>query len=286
MKTLIITPACNEGKYLSELIQSMASQSSFPEEWIVIDDGSIDNTTDLIQNACLEYPWIRYIRKEKEDVRSPGRSVMDVFYYGFEQRLANDYDIVMKLDADLILPNNYLSEIKKHFLNNEKIGICGGVCVIKNKTGTVIEPGTNLDHLRGPIKAYRRNCFEEIGGLVKKMGWDTIDEHHARFLGWQVCVIRDLEVLHRRRTNTEYGLVKAAYVNGKMIYSIRMDFLLLLTNCFKRMIIWPYCILGLVMLIGYLVAFFTRHEKIVSKELGQFIRRYRYQKISERFFKK
>ena len=91
MKFLIITPACNEEKHLPDLIQSMVNQTLLPFEWIIVDDGSTDNTSNLIQQACLEHKWIRYLRKEKKGLRSPGKSVMEVFYYGFDKRKRNDY---------------------------------------------------------------------------------------------------------------------------------------------------------------------------------------------------
>ncbi len=282
MKVLIITPACNEEHHLSDLIESMIQQSVLPVEWIIIDDGSTDNTSNLIIKASNKYSWITYLRKEKNGLRSPGKSVMEVFYYGFDKRKKNDYDIYMKIDADLILPNNYLAEIIQQFIQHPTIGICGGICVIKKSYDYTIEQQTNMDHVRGAIKAYRKECFLEIGGLVKKMGWDTIDEHYARYRKWEVCVLSNLHVIHRRSTNQDYGFFRAAYRNGRMLYSIRMGFILLIVNCLKNSIRKPYLLLFFAMFFGYCVSFFNRHEKIVSKDLGAFIRNYRYKKILER----
>ena len=120
------------------------------------------------------------------------------------------------------------------FEKNSKIGIAGGVCVVASNDNYVLEKATNLDHIRGAIKAYRKECFTEIGGLVKKMGWDTVDEHHARFKGWEVSVLNHLEVVHQRSTHQEYGFVKAAFRNGKMLYSIRMDVFLTIGNAIKK----------------------------------------------------
>ena len=134
------------------------------------------------------------------------------------------------------------------------------------------------------IKAYRKECFEDIGGLKAAMGWDTIDEHHARYRGWLVLVLPSLQVVHQRSTNQEYGFIKAAYRNGIMLYTIRMDIFLLLTNCVKRIFKKPYFILSLSMFIGYLISFLFRETKIVNKDLGSFIRKYRYRKILEKYF--
>ena len=46
----------------------------------------------------------------------------------------------------------------------------------------------------------------------------------------------------------------------------------------------PYLIVSILMLVGYLGAFFLKEKKIVNKELGRFIRKYRYNKIFLYFF--
>ena len=285
MKILIVTPACNEERHLSQLIDSMLAQSLLPAEWIIVDDGSVDNTINIIQKAAIKYSWIRYLRKEKIGPRSPGKSVVDTFYFGLNNKNIIDYDIIMKLDADLVLPSHYLESIKNQFNTNVKIGICGGVCAIQLGNEYVLEKETNIeDHIRGAIKAYRRECFEDIGGLVKAMGWDTVDEHTARYHGWLVVVLPKLIVRHQRSTHQEYGFVKAAFRNGRMLYSIRMGLFLLFTNCIKKIYKKPYFILGLAMFFGYILSFFRREKRIVNKELGRFIRKYRYSKIWEKMF--
>ena len=281
LKFLIITPSCNEEYFLPNLIQSVISQSLLPDEWVIVDDGSTDDTANIIKEASLKYPWIRYIRNEKNEKRSPGSSVINAFYKGFNNRKMNSFDVVCKLDADLSLPKDYLEKINSKMINNTDIGICGGVCTVNGK----IEGLTNLDHVRGAIKAYREKCFNEIGGLVHYMGWDTVDEHHARFLGWKVSVIDTLKVEHRRKTNYEFGFFRAAYKNGKMLFSIRMGFFLLLINCLKWSFRFPFFTLGFFLFSGYIVAFLSSEDKIVSKQLGKFIRKYRYRKMKEKILR-
>lgn len=284
MKFLIITPACNEEKNLPDLIQSMKNQSLLPSKWIIVDDGSIDNTSHVIQTAALTYSWLSYLRKNKTDMRAPGKSVIETFYFGLDSDIYTEYDLIMKLDADLILPSNYLEMIAQKFIANPNLGICGGVCVLKNDGQYILEKETNLDHVRGAIKTYHRDCFISIGGLLRQMGWDTVDEHSARFKGWGVLVLPDLQVIHQRVTHKEYGFIKAAFRNGKMLYSIRMDFILLIGNCIKKCVKRPYLLLAIVMFLGYLKAFLNRDQLIVSRELGSFIRKYRYKKLLERVF--
>ena len=279
MKVLIITPAYNEEKALQLTIDSVVNQDFLPVEWIIVDDNSQDQTSNLARQAAIKHKWINYLKKEKKQNIGPGKAVMEAFYFGYDNKKVNDFDVVMKLDADIILPKNYISEIIKRMEGDKNIGICGGICL----TNGVEERITNLDHVRGAIKCYRKQCFLEIGGLLKSMGWDTVDEHTARFFNWNVSVFIDLKVHHQRKTNFKYGYSKAGYINGKMLYSIRMDFFLMLTNVFKWSLRFPYIISGLSLFFGYLKAMFCFEEKIVSKDLGVFIRKYRYKKIREKF---
>ena len=176
LKFLIITPSCNEEKFLPNLIQSVVKQNLLPDEWIIVDDGSVDDTINIIKEASLKHPWIRYVRREKEEKRSPGKSVINAFYKGFNNRNIDNFDIVVKLDADLSLPKDYFETISNTMINNPEIGICGGVCTVNG----VLEKITNLDHVRGAIKSYSKDCFKQIGGLITSMGWDTIDRDPRR----------------------------------------------------------------------------------------------------------
>ena len=189
MKTLIITPAYNEEKFLQATINSVVSQHLLPIEWVIVDDQSFDRTSILAHEAAKKYSWINYLKKEKKDNIGPGKAVMEAFYYGYDNKKTKDFDIIMKLDADIILPTNYLSEISKRMLADINIGICGGICFTNGSNESI----TNSDHVRGAIKSYRKKCLIEIGGLLKEMGWDTIDEHNARFLNWKVEVFNDLK---------------------------------------------------------------------------------------------
>ncbi len=279
MKTLIITPAYNEEKFLQSTIDSVLNQNLLPVEWIIVDDQSTDKTSNLVKEASKKHKWISYLKKEKKDNTGPGKAVMEAFYFGYDNKRVDDFDVVMKLDADIILPKNYISEIIKRMEDDKKIGICGGICL----TNGMEESITNLDHVRGAIKCYRKKCFLEIGGLLKSMGWDTVDEHSARFFNWSVEVFTDLKVHHQRKTNFKFGYIKAGYINGKMLYSIRMDFLLMLTNVMKWSLRFPYIISALFLFLGYIKSMIFFEKKIVSKELGVFIRKYRYKKIREKF---
>ena len=284
MKTIIITPFLNEEAVIGDLIKSVISQQLKPSKWVLVDDGSTDKSLQIIQELAKYYDWISVLQLDhKTKKRSIGAKIINAFNSGLGTISIDDYDIIMKLDADLILPENYIKEIAQQFKNNPSIGLCGGVCGIVKQGEIKLESKTNLDHIRGALKAYRKECFKQIGGLVNRMGWDSLDEYKARYHNWEVKVIPDLMVTHLKETNIKTGHVRASFKNGIMLYTIRFDIPLLMTNVLKRFLWKPYLIQGLALFYGFIYALVTREKKIVDEELGKYIRSYRYKKILEKF---
>ena len=283
MKTVLITPFLNEETVIGDLIKSVIAQELQPAKWVLVDDGSSDNSVNIIKKITKDKDWISLVQlNHKSQKRSIGAKIINAFNSGLATISINDYDIIMKLDADLILPENYIKEITRQFTKNPSIGLCGGVCGLVEKGEIKLERKTNLDHVRGALKAYRRECFQEIGGLVNRMGWDSVDEYKTRYKNWEVKVLPDLMVTHLKETNIKTGYTRASFKNGIMLYTIRFDFPLLMTNVLKRFLWKPYIIQGLAILFGYCYAFLFREEKIIDKKLGKFIRKYRYSKIVEK----
>ena len=60
-KYLIITPVRNEEKYIEYTIKSVLQQTVKPEEWIIVDDGSTDNTSSIIDEYSRKYDWIKTV---------------------------------------------------------------------------------------------------------------------------------------------------------------------------------------------------------------------------------
>ena len=78
-------------------------------------------------------------------------------------------------------PQNYLEQLSTHFKENNQLGMASGFCYIEKNGEWILENLTRKDHIRGALKAYRKDCFLQIGGLKPSMGWDTVDELLAKF---------------------------------------------------------------------------------------------------------
>ena len=282
MKYTIITPAKDEGKYIEHTLKSVCAQTLKPEKWIIVNDGSIDNTAEIVKTYQKQYPWIMLINnKNTSEKRLSGSKVIRAFYLGYDSIKYHDFDFIAKLDADLILQENYFEKVSFAFQENSKIGLCGGYCVTK-KNVVLVKDRTVRDHIRGAIKAYRKQCLENIGGLKPVLGWDGLDEMTASYFGWEIKQL-PLQVIHLRETRKEYNSLLHRYHAGTAYF--RTGYGLLLTML--KAVFWafkkPYLAGGAAFLIGFLAAFMRGEKKLGDKDLRRFFRKFKYNRALQFF---
>lgn len=276
----IIIPAYNEESFILQTLDSLVEQTVLPQEVVVVDDNSTDQTQQLVQNFIKDKPFIKLIKTFSENKHLPGAKVIQAFQKGFEH-ITKNYDIIVKLDADLILPTNYFEVVLNDFQNNEKAGMVGGFAYILKNKQWVLESLTNDDHIRGAFKSYRKQCFEDIGGLSPNMGWDTLDEMLARYHGWQIITDKSLKIKHLKPTGASYHQSSQGK-QGLVFYQLGYGFWLTLIATFKlnlkkRKLNFIYHDLK-----SYIKASFSKKPKLVDVNQQKFIQNYRWQKIKEK----
>lgn len=286
-KYVIVTPAHNEECYIRFTLDSVTGQTVRPAQWVIVDDGSTDDTSKIIQKYSEKYIWIKLVENiNKGETRSGGAKVVRAFILGCENIDISDYDIIVKLDADLTLPPEYFEIIMRTFTEDESIGLCGGQLMINVKGNWINEKNAEY-HLRGPIKAYRKSCLEQIGGIPITLNWDSLDEMKAMYLGWKVKII-PLYVKHHRVTSSliNRGL-RYAYSYGEQTYKEGYDFILaFLRAIFFGMRANSNMISILWFIAGFLksVIFGTKRE--VDPSLASFIRHFQYNRIRMKLLRK
>ena len=282
VKYVIVTPAKNEEAYIKNTLESVCNQSLQPEEWIIVNDGSADNTAEIVKNYQASHSWIKLINNENRfERRASGSKVIRAFYRGYDTVTTHDYDFIVKLDADLVLPENYFEKVSIAFQENSNVGLCGGYCVTEKK-GRLTKERTAKNHIRGAIKAYRKQCIEDIGGLKPVLGWDALDEMTASYLGWEIKQL-PLEVTHLRETNREYKPLLHRFHSG-MMYS-RMGYGAFLSLCKAIFYVFnkPYMLGGLAFAIGFITALIRGEKDIEDKDLRRFVKKFKYNRILQFF---
>lgn len=282
MKYYIVIPTYNEEQFIGLTLQSLADQTVLPTKVIVVNDNSTDSTPEIVLAFAEKYPWISLVTKTSSAIHLPGSKVIQAFQKGLES-IDEDYDLIVKVDADLIFPSNYFETIIQYFESDATIGMVGGFCYIEKNGEWILENLTDKDHIRGALKAYRKATFKQIGGLRAQMGWDTVDELLCKFYNWKVVTDESLHVKHLKPTGANYNKT-ARYKQGEAFYTLGYGFIITAIASLKLALRKGKPFLFIDYLIGFWKAKLSKKPMLVTDEQAQFIRKYRLQKMKNKLF--
>ena len=277
-----IIPAYNEEAFMKATLESIAAQTVLPSKVVVVNDSSTDNTAAIVTEFAKDHQWLSLVNKKSDAIHLPGSKVIQAFQAGLET-IDDNYDIIVKLDADLILPPDYFETILAAFEADPKVGMAGGFAYIEKNGEWILENLTDKDHIRGAFKAYRKELFVQMGGLRPAMGWDTVDELLAKFFGWKVVTIERLKVKHLKPTGANYNKA-ARYKQGGAFYALGYGLAITAIAGAKLAIRKKKPFLFLDYIKGYFKAKNEGKALLVTKEQAKFIRRYRWKKMKEKLF--
>jgi glycosyltransferase involved in cell wall biosynthesis len=282
MKYYLVIPAHNEASFIALTLQSLVTQTVLPAKIVVVNDNSSDATSDVVLSFTAKYPFIDLIEKTSELIHLPGSKVIQAFQTGYDS-LDENYDFIVKADADLIFPPNYFETIIHHFQSDERIGMAGGFAYIEKNGAFILENLTDKDHIRGAFKAYRKATFKQIGGLQPAMGWDTVDELLCKFYNWKVVTDASLKVKHLKPTGANYNKT-ARYKQGEAFYSLGYGFWITAIASAKLAMMKKKPLLFLDYIKGFSKAKSEKKPLLVTEEQAKFIRDYRLKKIKDKLF--
>lgn len=235
MKFLIIIPTHNEEKNILFTLKSLQQQTFQDFFCVIVNDGSTDKTKEILEEFIKDNLKFKIQNLEFSE-HEPGAKVVRTFNKGLESVDLKEFDIICKFDADIIFPSNYLKKIKEIYESNAKAGMVSGLVKIKKsiyenklafdfkdeKRQWKFENLSSKNHVRGPIKSYRKECFQDMNGLRPVLGWDNIDVMLAKKNGWEIITIKDLWVKHLRPTAFQYKNQKAEKL-GEYFYNIGLN---------------------------------------------------------------
>ena len=103
----LITPCRNEARFARRTLNSVVGQSELPARWVIVDDGSQDETPRILAEYAAKFPWLQVLRRPDRGDRKLGGGVMEAFYTGYDAINPSEFEYVCKLDLDLDLPPRY-----------------------------------------------------------------------------------------------------------------------------------------------------------------------------------
>lgn len=273
---VVISPCRNEAEYMRRTLDSMVAQTLHPALWIIVDDGSTDETPEILAEYADAHDWIRVVPKPDRGHRAVGPGVIEAFYAGLDTISMEDYPYLSKLDLDLDLPPRYYEELIGRMEADPRIGTCSGK-PYERRGGVLVSEKKSDDMSVGMTKIWRRTCFEAIGGLVREVMWDAIDCHKARQLGWRAISWDepDLRFEHLRPMgSSQTSIYTGRRRHGFGQYFMGTDPIYFTATAVKNMLQPPYVLGGLATLQGFIGAWLRGEKQYDDPELRSFIRSY------------
>ncbi len=273
MNYVLITPAHNEEAFIEKTLASMVAQTRLPERWVVVDDGSTDRTSQIVQHYAKQYHWIELLqRPQRQDRNFAGKA--HAFNAGFEQVRFLQFDVIGNLDADISFERDYFKFLLRKFAEFPRLGVAG-TAMREATYDPVKDSFYHESDVFGACQLFRRACFEEVGGYtpIRWGGLDWVAVRTARFKGWQTKSFRDKLFYHHRPMGaTESTTWKARFDYGRKDYFLgNHPFWQVFRVCYQ-MLKRPYLIGGLILFAGYVYSFASRMKRPVDAELLRFHR--------------
>lgn len=271
-KLVVISPCRNEAQFVELTLKSVLAQTWRPDLWIIVDDGSRDNTAALVQPYVDRYPWIKLLRRQRSGPRKLGPGVVAAFNAGLD--LLGDYpfDFIAKLDCDLEFGPHCFARILQLF-EDPRVGMASGRTFLAVGQRPEIESICSF-HIPGQAKFYRRQCFLDLGGLQPVYGWDIIDETDARRHGWRTVSDPGNIIIHHRLQGAALGTMHGRVIWGRGAYAIGGHPLFALARGLYRMTEKPWFIGGLAFIWGFFSSYFNPNiNRIADPDLVYYLRR-------------
>lgn len=278
---LVVSPVRNEARYIRHTLDAMVAQVVRPAEWIVVDDGSTDETAAIVSEYAAKHPFLRLHRREDRGFRQLGAGVVSAFEEGREHAQLGDYRYLAKLDGDLSFGPRYLEIMLDTLEREPRLATVSGK-VYRPEGGAFVEEFIRDDHTAGQFKLYKREAFDAIGGFEQTVGWDAIDVHRCRMLGWQARSFEhpDAHLIHHRLMgSSDQNIFKGRVRLGRANWHMGYHWLYAIASGVFRMHERPWVVGGLIMIGAYFSAALRGEPRLPDPRFREHLRRWQLREL-------
>jgi glycosyltransferase involved in cell wall biosynthesis len=268
---VILTPARNEDQIIEKTLRSVINQTIRPAQWIIVDDGSTDETSAILDRFSSEFPWISALHRKDRGFCDEYVGTVETIMAGYPSLSVKNWEFLAFLDADIELGHDYFERCFEEFRKDPKLGIGGGVLCELNRDVAKVQHALS-HHVPGATKIYRRECWDAIG-LTAIPGYDTYDEIKANYLGWRTRSFLNIQAFHLRPHGASWGSWRDAVKNGHMDYFLGYHPLFMIFKCLRRLVAKPYVLNSVGHLWGYLRGYLKRRPQLADRALIGYLRR-------------
>ncbi|OQW79838.1 MAG: poly-beta-1,6 N-acetyl-D-glucosamine synthase [Proteobacteria bacterium ST_bin11] len=192
----ILIPCYNEGENVRETIEYLLHQQYPNVEIIAINDGSKDNTLEILHELADQHPQIRVVNLASNQGKAVGLRTAAL--------LANS-EILIGIDGDALLAPNATAWIVRHFLDDPHVGAVTGNPRIRNRStllgkiqvgefsaivGMIKRAQRSYGHvftISGVIAGFRKTALHDVGYWSPDMVTEDIDiSWKLQLAGWGI----------------------------------------------------------------------------------------------------
>ena len=274
-RLLVVSPVRDENAHIERVVRAMAGQTRPPALWLVVDDGSTDGTLETLRRLATEVTFMRVMERPPasgEGDRLAAALEARAFNSALEQLDWRSFDFVGKLDGDIELGPDHFERLLEAMDADPSLGICGATLVEPQPGGEWARVRIPSHHVHGAVKLYRRRCFEEIGGVHERLGWDTIDETYARMAGYDSRTLPDAIARHWRPSATAQGALRGRARHGECAWIVHYGPLWVALRSLKVGTHRPRILSGAAFLWGYASAALRGIPRVDDPRFRRFTR--------------
>jgi poly-beta-1,6-N-acetyl-D-glucosamine synthase len=284
-RLLVISPVRNEAAHLELVADAMARQTRPPDLWVLVDDGSTDGTAEILAELAERIGFLRVVRATEQPLSAPVKDRLATaaaprtFNLGLGSVDWQSFTHVAKLDGDIELPGDYFERLLAEFARDPQLGVAGGIWAEPDPHGAGDGDGWKAQpiplehHVMGSLKCYSLACFQAIGGMQERLGWDTIDVTYARMRGFRTRSFPQLVARHHRPWGSADGALRGRARHGQCAYIVHYPLPWVTLRAFKMARLRPRGISGVAFLYGYLRSAVLRTQRVEDREFRGFMRR-------------
>jgi len=272
---VLVTAACNEGRFIENTIRSVVAQELRPARWVIVSDNSNDDTDAIVERYAAIHDFIQLHRMTEDHPRNFAAQVYAI-NAGIAKLRRTDYAFIGNLDADITFDSSYFRNLLEKFRHDPRLGLGGGMIYERSRDGEFRSRKTNrADSVAHAVQLFRRECFEAVGGAYPPLPYgapDTYAEVTARMKGWHVASFPDLIAFHHRPTGSAGGLLRGCLRQGRLDFSVGVLPLFEVLRLLRRVWTKPYLIGSMATLVGFLEGYCLGKPRAVSERFLNYYR--------------
>jgi biofilm PGA synthesis N-glycosyltransferase PgaC len=201
----VITPTRNEAANLELLARSLESQTTLPTAWVIVDNGSTDDTLAVAHHLQKTMPWLSVLTVPGTTKPVRGAPIVRSLHAGIAKLEAYARpDFVVSIDADVSFAPDYFDRLLCEFASDPALGIASGSCYELDK-GLWRQRHVTGSTVWGATRMYRWACLQEVLPFEERFAWDGIDEIKANARGWRTKAFVEIPFRHHRPEGVRDG---------------------------------------------------------------------------------